>query len=496
MPVGSMAGVKILTAPTRNAIFTSSRGACQHTRGKVSEFWNKRSVIPKSSDSVQCLLNRLTSNSVGPPLFLRDFLCQCKLSQFSRNKSFRPQTKSRNRVGELLCGSSTNVVNSLPKSKPVGWQHARPFHTSPRRPISPILLMLVKPFAKLAAALTGRSVRKWFRGLGPEEREKVWAAIRRRWYIPAGGSVMLTGSGVVYYYTHIEETPITGRKRFIAFTHEQILKISDEEKITLQAAYGSRLFTENDIETLRVIDVMGRLLEANPEMRSGVPFDKWEIYVVNDPVCNACVLPNGCVFVFNGMLKIASSQDELAIVLGHEVAHAVLSHGVEELSLGAFVDYFVILCLAAIWCILPSDGIALVTHWFYNKVIQLLTHMPHSRKIEKEADKVGLMFAAKACYDVRAGSVLWQKMALNEKLTTEATEQLPEWMSTHPDSSKRAEHLDFLLPLAETWRDSMKCPRLPKHDPRQTVIAVSQEVDNILAAKKAGQNLKQVEKAS
>ncbi|KAK3740863.1 hypothetical protein RRG08_011325 [Elysia crispata] len=369
----------------------------------------------------------------------------------------------------------------------------RGFHTTSRRPVPPALLFLLKPIAKFSAILTGRGIRKWFQALDPVERKKVISNLKRYWYIPAGFVTSLGASGTVYYVSHLEDTPITGRRRFVALTHEQIVKISQAEARMLEEQFKHKLYPSNSFQAARVLDIAQRLLRANPELTQ-MKFEKWNVFVVKDPTVNACVLPTGDMFVFDGILELANTQDQLAIILGHEMAHAVLEHGVEELSLASLVDLVIIFCLAAIWCIIPSDGIAVITHWFYNKVIKLLTHMPHSRAIEKEADLVGLMFAAKACYDVRAGSLLWKKMSHVEKANPDGSETLllPEFMSTHPDSLKRAEHLDFLLPQAETWRNNMSCPKLPKEDPREAIKVLSDYVNNQLAAEKAGQDLRKV----
>ena len=72
-------------------------------------------------------------------------------------------------------------------------------------------------------------MRKWFKGLDATQRKRFWAAVKKRWYIPTFSFTGVIGYGVYYYQSHIEETPITGRRRFIAFTHEQIRKIANEE---------------------------------------------------------------------------------------------------------------------------------------------------------------------------------------------------------------------------------------------------------------------------
>ena len=74
-----------------------------------------------------------------------------------------------------------------------------------------------------------RGIRKWFQALDPVERKKVISNLKRYWYIPAGFVTSLGASGTVYYVSHLEDTPITGRRRFVALTHEQIVKISQAE---------------------------------------------------------------------------------------------------------------------------------------------------------------------------------------------------------------------------------------------------------------------------
>ncbi|BFZ16379.1 hypothetical protein BsWGS_19418 [Bradybaena similaris] len=412
-----------------------------------------------------------------------DGFATCRQAKHGLTRPFNLRTGQKN---QILQTEQTFIRNQQ-----WGTYQTRVFHTSSRRPIHPVLWIFLKPLAKFSAAMTGRSLRKWFKGLDPAQRAKLWAAVKKHWYVPAGVSTALVGSAGVYYISHIEETPVTGRKRFVAFTHEQIVKIAEAEAAQLIQTYGDKQYGASHPQSQRVLQVAQRLLSANAELRK-MQFKEWQIYVIKDPLVNACVLPSGHMFVFDGILEIANTQDQLAIILGHEMAHAVLEHGIEELSLGRFVDVFVIFCLAAIWCIMPFDGIALFTHWFYDRVIHLLTHMPHSRKVEKEADKVGLLFAARACYDTRQGSVLWTKMSYNEKMSEDTNNLLPEWMQTHPDSLKRAHHLDFLEPEAEKWREECKCPKLPPGDPREAVKILSQHIDNIMIANKSGQDLRRV----
>ena len=92
--------------------------------------------------------------------------------------------------------------------------------------------------------------------------------------------------------------------------------------------------------------------------------------------------------------------------------------------------------MAVIWAMLPNDGVAIVTDWFVNKVVEICCHLPHSRDHEMEADEVGLRMAAKSCFDVREAPALWEIMELISEDPLESDKDL-EFLSTHPVHSTR-----------------------------------------------------------
>eukprot|EP00105_Crassostrea_gigas_P019900 XP_011438536.1 PREDICTED: metalloendopeptidase OMA1, mitochondrial-like [Crassostrea gigas] len=140
--------------------------------------------------------------------------------------------------------------------------------------------------------------------------------------------------------------------------------------------------------------------------------------------------------------------------------------------------------MAALWMIIPSNGIASITSWFMGRVTKYF-NLPFSRQLEKEADKVGLQLAAKACFDVREASVVWSMMQVKD--TVEGN-SIPEFMSTHPSNETRVELIDFLIPRMTELRDKCNCPRLPSNDPRVAMQHVKRFMDDKVVAKQAGQN--------
>lgn len=147
---------------------------------------------------------------------------------------------------------------------------------------------------------------------------------------------------------------------------------------------------------------------------------------------NAFVIPGGKVFVFSGILNVCGSEDGLAAVLGHEIAHNTASHAAERLS-GAWVGN---LTAGSLFFLAGAfKGLALFTLWSFAGgyyLQELLYYLPMGRKQETEADYVGLMMMAEACYDPRRAVKFWQRMDVLQK---RGGQEVPEMLSTHPSVS-------------------------------------------------------------
>ena len=103
------------------------------------------------------------------------------------------------------------------------------------------------------------------------------------------------------------------------------------------------------------------------------------------------------------MLNLCENDDSLGFVLSHEIAHSILSHGIEILSQSEFLEFFIFIAAFFIWSIFPTDLSALLGHLLTKKLIDILFNLPFTRDLETEADKVAMLFAAKSCFDVREG---------------------------------------------------------------------------------------------
>lgn len=170
-----------------------------------------------------------------------------------------------------------------------------------------------------------------------------------------------------------------------------------------------------------------------------LPTAKWEFVVFDDPkTVNAFALPGGKVGVYSGLLALVASDDELAAVMGHEIAHVTARHGAERMSKGA---------IAAVVGV-GVDAIA-KDNQYHDLVLAAYgigaggAMLKFSRDNESEADYIGIRYAAKAGYDPRAAITFWQKMEKESKGS-----KMPAFLSTHPSNERRISDLQAAMPQA------------------------------------------------
>jgi predicted Zn-dependent protease len=169
----------------------------------------------------------------------------------------------------------------------------------------------------------------------------------------------------------------------------------------------------------------------------------WEFNLVKDTAVNAFCMPGGKVVVFEGILPVTKNETGLAVVLGHEIAHAVAKHSNERMSQQMMVQYG-----SALTNILVSSKSAATQNTInmvYGIGAQYGYMLPYSRKHELEADRLGLIFLAMAGYDPNQAVAFWERMAANSKGAP------MEFMSTHPSDATRIAQIKQYLPEALTY---------------------------------------------
>ncbi len=223
-----------------------------------------------------------------------------------------------------------------------------------------------------------------------------------------------------------ESAPITGRNQLILVGDQQV------QALGLQAYQQMKqeMPISNDAELTRRVQTVGRdVARISPK-----PDWDWEFNLFENDDPNAFALPGGKVGVNTGLFKVAKNDDQLATVIGHEVAHAIARHGAERMSQGQ---------LAQMGGAAVALGTGSQTYvGAYAMLAQFGFMLPNSRTQESEADHIGLIYMAEAGYDPRAAVDLWRNME-----AAGAGGQL-EWMSTHPSPGNRIKRLQELMPEA------------------------------------------------
>jgi predicted Zn-dependent protease len=194
----------------------------------------------------------------------------------------------------------------------------------------------------------------------------------------------------------------------------------------------------------RVRAVAGRLIPQTGAFRSDAPGWQWEINVITSKEVNAWCMPGGKIAVYTGLLeKLQVTDEELAAVMGHEIAHALREHSRERASQAMAQS----VGISVVGAVLGVPGIA---QDLTQALVDVTFNLPNSRTDEMEADRIGVELAARAAYNPHAAVTLWEKM---NKL---GGSQPPQWLSTHPSHASRISDLkgysERVMPLYEAAR--------------------------------------------
>ncbi|KAI8811160.1 peptidase family M48-domain-containing protein [Cladochytrium replicatum] len=253
----------------------------------------------------------------------------------------------------------------------------------------------------------------------------------------------ISGALGVYYFRHIEEVPISGRRRFIDVSPnvEQILARTAYSQIMQE--FRGKILPPNHPYSRFVGRVAERIIRV-----AGMDDLKWEVHVIDSPQRNAFVLPGGKIFVFVGILPIVQNEDGMAAVLGHEVAHQVARHSAEKLSYTKGL-----LMLQFLLSLIIDPRIV-----FDQTISEYGILRPFSRIAETEADYIGLKLMATACFDPRAALTMWERMKL-----VDGDRVAPEYMSTHPGHDTRIKKIEQWLPEAIQIRANSNCQQVSQY---------------------------------
>ncbi|XP_024870525.1 metalloendopeptidase OMA1, mitochondrial-like [Temnothorax curvispinosus] len=336
------------------------------------------------------------------------------------------------------------------------------FRTTQNLHVPPLVAMLLRPILRIGAVLMGRGMKRWWTRKSEKEKEeyKQWFRERRNIFLGCFGLYGLILA--IYYVTHLETDPLTQRSRFIIFNQEQEKKLG---KMVLEAhleAHKLDLVPHSHPAYKRLIRVIERIFTSNKDLKS-MRDTQWTLTVINTPLTNSYILPGGNIFVSLDILRIIENDDQLGIVLAHEMAHSLLLHSLEALSDRLLWDFLIAIPILLVWAIFP-DLAAAIIHMIGERIVNIIYNLPFSRVLENEADEVGLKLAAKACIDIREAVVFWATMRTLTEMHTLPPE-LP-WISTHPAHGDREKRLNEAMTKALELRKDSGCSTLPAADPR------------------------------
>ncbi len=232
-------------------------------------------------------------------------------------------------------------------------------------------------------------------------------------------------------------TPITQRR--------QLLLVPESQEVQMGVAAYEEVKTKNKISTnakyKEVVDRVGqRLAAAAKQQNLGTNFD-WEFVVIADQTQNAFCLPGGKVAFYEGILPVCQNEAGVAVVMSHEISHALARHGGERMSQQLQVEGAGKILQAVVKKKAADKEEVFMTA--YNAGAKYGFVLPYSRKHESEADEMGIHIMSQAGYDPSEAPKFWERFA-----SAKSGDAPPEFASTHPSDASRAAALKALLPKA------------------------------------------------
>lgn len=245
--------------------------------------------------------------------------------------------------------------------------------------------------------------------------------------------LLLLLAALSLFFVACSKTPYTGRKQMVMFSPQQELQMGYQS--AQEILKKERMSNDRRINAL-VQRVGKRIAQAAAQ-----PGYKWQFFVIEKDQLNAFCLPGGKVFVYTGLFKAVQNEDQLAVVMGHEVAHAIARHGAERMSmiqLGRMGKEIASKTLG-------GGQYAQVINQAYGVGETYGMVLPFSRKFEYEADEIGLYLMTKAGYNPNEAVTFWNNM----RRLKQGSRNPPEFLSTHPADLNRIKKIKSLIPIAQ-----------------------------------------------
>ncbi|NJD57094.1 MAG: M48 family metallopeptidase [Nitrospirae bacterium] len=249
---------------------------------------------------------------------------------------------------------------------------------------------------------------------------------------------------VLLFVLSCQTVPITGRQQLSIVPSGTLMSMSFNEYSDFMKKHEVITGTPE----AQMISRVGRRVQhaveqyfSRQNMSDHLTGYKWEFNLVKDDAVNAWCMPGGKVVVYTGILPVAAGEDGLAVVMGHEISHAIAEHGNERMSQGLVTQMGGVALSVALAEKSKETHDLFMTAFGVGSQVGIL--LPYSRIQESEADRLGLIFMAMAGYDPREAVSFWKRMAAGKKGASP-----PAFLSTHPADGKRIADIEKLLPEA------------------------------------------------
>ena len=285
-----------------------------------------------------------------------------------------------------------------------------------------------------------------------------------RWWI----LLLFAAYAAWQWFGSAETDPYTGETAHYGTSSDEEVQLGAQAyREVLGDAQAQGALVPADAEVSRQIrEIAQRLVARVPEVTADLAAQnsqapptahekfQWDVSVIQSDQANAFCLPGGKMAVYTGLLPIARTTDAMAVVMGHEVAHALLRHASQRMAQQNLVQMGQLAAGMAVGGMDPQQQQAVMAALGAGAQYGFI--LPYGRNHETQADKVGLMLAAAACYDPAEAIPLWERMS-----QLGGGERPPEFASTHPDPANRIQTLQALMPQAQAFRDRYCGPTAP-----------------------------------
>ena len=238
--------------------------------------------------------------------------------------------------------------------------------------------------------------------------------------------------------------PLTDRKQFTAIPTSQMLTLSNQSynQVLKQVDVSANSSAVRELRQVgnRVTDAVERYLQliGREELIDGY---QWEYNLIENEELNAWCMPGGKIAFYEGILPICEDKNGIAVVMSHEISHAIAKHGNERMSQQLALQLGGMALSEALQK--KSETTVQLAMTAFGLGAQLGVVLPYSRSHEKEADELGLYFMAMAGFDPQEAPEFWKRMQAES-----SARGTPEFLSTHPNPQKRINHLERIMPKA------------------------------------------------